>query len=68
MCLQDHDYNAATKDPSLKSASLAGRNLAHQIIPKRFGAVFIDQRERIDDVPCALTHLCSAEIPPAVHQ
>ena len=41
---------------------------AYQIIAQRFGAVFIGEHKGIDDVPCALTHLCAPEIPPAVDE
>ena len=51
-----------------KVGVFTGGNVAHQIIPKRVGAVFIGKHKWINDVADALTHLCAAEIPPAVNE
>ena len=40
----------------------------HQVITHRFGAVFFNEHERINNIASALAHLCAAEIPPAVDE
>src|SRR6266446_6053805 len=47
---------------------LAGGDIAHQIIPKRVGAVFLNQYKWINNVAGAFAHLRPAKIPPAVNE